>query len=202
VRRPRVAAAAPGRNPKDSILPPALPDDVLAAAQAGDPDAFSRIYAALAPGVSGYLRARGMEDAEACVQEVFLTVFSRIGTVRGGYQGLRTFTFSVAHARYVDDVRRRARHPGFAEYDPDGDSRTTGSAEDAALGSLAATEVGRQLQSLNPEQREVLLLRIVADLSLEQVAGIMGKSTGSVKQLQRRGLLKLKTLIERKEALV
>ncbi|MFD1210693.1 RNA polymerase sigma factor [Arthrobacter sp. GCM10027362] len=180
----------------------ALPDEVLSAAQDGDPESFSRIYAALAPGVAGYLRARGMEDAEASVQEVFLTIFSHIGTVRGGYQGLRTFTFSVAHARYVDEVRRRARHPGFADYDPETDTRTTGSAEDVVLASLAESDVGQQLQALNPDQREVLLLRIVADLSLEQVAEIMGKSTGSIKQLQRRGLLKLKTLIERKEALV
>lgn len=180
----------------------ALPDDVLSAAQAGDPDAFSRIYTALAPGVTGYLRARGLEDAEAAVQEVFLTVFTRIGTVRGGGQGLRTFAFSVAHARYVDDVRRRARHPGFAEYDPDSDTRTSGSAEDTVLASLDESDVGQQLKALNPDQREVLLLRIVADLSLEQVAEIMGKSTGSIKQLQRRGLLKLKSLIERKEALV
>ncbi|MCG2620807.1 RNA polymerase sigma factor [Arthrobacter sp. I2-34] len=180
----------------------ALPDDVLSAAQSGDPAAFSSIYTTLAPGVTGYLRARGMEDTEASVQEVFLTVFSRIGTVRGGWQGLRTFTFSVAHARYVDEVRRRARHPGFADYDPGADPRTTGSAEEAVLDSLAASDVGKQLKALNPDQREVLLLRIVADLSLEQVAEIMGKSTGSIKQLQRRGLLKLKSLIERKEALV
>ncbi|WP_312856706.1 RNA polymerase sigma factor [Arthrobacter mobilis] len=179
-----------------------LPDEVMSAAQAGDPEAFSRIYAALAPAVAGYLQARGAEDPEACVQEVFLTVFSRIGTVRGGYQGLRTLAFSVAHARYVDEVRRRARRPRLAEYDPDTDTRTADSAESLVLGSLAGSEVGQQLQALNPEQREVLLLRVVADLSLEQVADIMGKSTGSIKQMQRRGLLKLKSLVERQEVLV
>ena len=68
-------------------MPQALPDDVLSAAQSGDAEAFSQIYYTLAPGVSGYLKARGMEDAEGSAQEVFLTVFSRIGTVRGGYHG-------------------------------------------------------------------------------------------------------------------
>ncbi|NKX49929.1 sigma-70 family RNA polymerase sigma factor, partial [Arthrobacter deserti] len=82
------------------------------------------------------------------------------------------------------------------------DLRTTGSAEEVVLGSLAESDVGHQLKALNPDQREVLLLRIVADLSVEQVASIMGRSAGSIKQLQRRGLHKLKTLIERKEALV
>lgn len=198
----RPPAAAPCRNLEESILAQALPDDVLTAAQEGDPEAFGSIYTALAPAVAGYLRARGMEDAEGSVQEVFLTVFSRIGTVRGGYQGLRTFAFSVAHARYVDEVRRRSRQPWLTDYDPGTDLRTTGSAEEVVLGSLAESDVGHQLKALNPDQREVLLLRIVADLSVEQVASIMGRSAGSIKQLQRRGLLKLKTLIERKEALV
>ena len=183
-------------------MPQALPDDVLSAAQSGDAEAFSQIYYTLAPGVSGYLKARGMEDAEGSAQEVFLTVFSRIGTVRGGYQGLRTFAFSVAHARYVDEVRKRARQPYVSEYDPETDARTSDSAETVALEALGGSTVEEKLRELPPDQREVLLLRIVADLSLEQVAEIMGKSTGSIKQLQRRGLLKLKTLVERTEALV
>ncbi|EMY32799.1 sigma-70 family RNA polymerase sigma factor [Arthrobacter crystallopoietes BAB-32] len=183
-------------------MPEALPDDVVTAAQSGDAGAFSRIYAALAPGVHGYLKVRGLEDHEGAAQEVFLTVFSRIGTVHGGFQGLRTFTFSVAHARYVDDVRRRARSPHLAGYDPDTDVRAVDSAETTVLESLGSTGIGQQLRQLKPDQQEVLLLRVVADLSLEQVAEIMGRSTGSIKQLQRRALLKLKSIVEREEALV
>ena len=47
------------------------------------------------------------------------------------------------------------------------------------------------LSSLREDQREVILLRVVADLPLDQVAKVMGKSIGSVKQLQRRALLAL-----------
>ena len=52
---------------------------------------------------------------------------------------------------------------------------------------------------LNDEQREVLILRIVADLSVEQVAGIMDKSPGAIKQLQRRGLIALRELVKEKD---
>lgn len=177
----------------------ALPDDVLYAAQSGDPKAISRIYADLAPKVSGYLKARGAEDPAESTQEVFLTVFSKLKSVSGGYQGLRTFAFSVAHARYVDEVRQRSRRPHLAVYDPETDERIAASAETVALDSLDATPVGDMMRCLSPEQREVLLLRVVADLSLKQVCDITGKSPGSVKQLQRRGLLKLKELVDRKE---
>jgi RNA polymerase sigma-70 factor (ECF subfamily) len=52
-------------------------------------------------------------------------------------------------------------------------------------------------ERLVPDQRDVLLLRLVGDLSIEQVAGALGKSPGAVKALQRRGLLATTRLLER-----
>jgi RNA polymerase sigma factor (sigma-70 family) len=183
-------------------LAQAQSDDLLSAARSGDSQAFHSIYADLAPRVLGYLKARGTEDAEASMQDVFLTLFTRLRSIRGGYQGLCTFVFSVAHARYVDEVRRRARRPYMSSLEPDADVRSADSAETVALGALGGSRVGQLLELLNAEQREVLLLRVVADLSLEQVAEITGRTTGAVKQLQRRGLLRLKKLAEREESLV
>lgn len=182
-------------------MPQPLPDEVLSAAQSGDAEAFTRIYTDLAPKVSGYLQARGAEEPAESTQEVFLTVFSKLNSVRGGYRGLRTFAFSVAHARYVDEIRRRVRQPQLVGYEPDADARFADSAETVVLDSLDTSAVGELMQYLKAEQREVLLLRVVADLSLKQVSEITQRSTGSVKQLQRRGLLSLKELVERKEAL-
>lgn len=60
-----------------------------------------------------------------------------------------------------------------------------------AIGGVAV----ELLKELAEAQREVLTLRIVADLPLAEVAGVMGQSVGSVKQLQRRGLARLKELL-------
>ena len=110
---------------------------------------------------------------------------------------MRTFIFSVAHARLVDHHRRAERTPHLAEYDPLNDARYSASAEDEALGSLGG--LSHTLSRLNDEQREVLVLRIVADLSIDQVAGIMGKTPGAIKQLQRRGLSALRELVTEKD---
>ncbi|MUK01535.1 sigma-70 family RNA polymerase sigma factor [Vibrio cholerae] len=182
------------------MVPP-LPDDALVRAQAGEPAAFSLIYQALSPGVLGYFAGRGSDDPEALTQEVFLSVFSRLDTVSGGLAGLRTFTFSVAHARYVDEVRRRTRTPVLLEYEADGDGRASDSAETVALENLDVGGAREMLAQLNAEQRDVILLRIVAELPVDQVAEILGKSSGSVKQLQRRGLLKLKELVQPNESI-
>lgn len=175
-----------------------LTDDDLSAALAGDPSGFSAVYRTISPAVLGYFRARGVEDAEALTQDVFLDVLPKLGGIRGGEKGLRTFIFSVAHARLVDHRRRRERTPFLSEYDPLGDERASASAEEQVLSSLDGG-IKDLLERLNEEQREVLVLRIVADLSIEQVAGIMDKSTGAIKQLQRRGLTALRELVTAKD---
>jgi RNA polymerase sigma-70 factor, ECF subfamily len=170
---------------------PAL-EDALPAAQAGRPEGLRAVYEALAPAVHGYLRARGAGEPEDLTSEVFLTVFPRLATVTGGAAGLRTLVFSVAHARLVDDLRRRSRRGEAVPYEDWQDDRTTASTEDEAVERLRTAEVRALLQHLPADQRDVLLLRVVADLSLEQTAAAIGRSAGAVKQLQRRGLLALR----------
>ena len=171
-------------------------EDVLPAAQAGQPWALRALYEALAPRVHGYLRGRGAGEPEDLTSEVFLTVFSRLGTVTGGAAGLRTLVFSVAHARLVDDLRRRSRRGDAVPYEDWQDDRTTSSTEDEAVDRIRTAEVRALLGELPADQRDVLLLRIVADLSLEQTAEAIGRSAGAVKQLQRRGLLALRERIQ------
>ena len=167
-------------------------DDVVSAAQAGDPTAFTAIYRELAPAVNGYLRAKGVQDPEAVTNDVFLAVLPRLAELTGGAGGLRTFMFSVAHARVVDDARRRQRQPIITEYDAAEDRRWVGSAETVALDSLGTERIMGLLDGLSDEQRDVLTLRVVAELTIDEVAVIIGRSAGAVKQLQRRALIVLR----------
>ncbi len=167
-------------------------DEVLEAARQGAGWAFSRLYESLAPAVSGYARAQGAQDPEDLTSEVFLTVFSRLATVTGGAAGLRTLTFSVAHARLVDDLRRQSRRGDAVAYEDWQDDRTTASPEEEAVDRIRTAEVRALLDQLPADQRDVLLMRIVGDLSIEDTARAVGRSAGAVKQLQRRGLLALR----------
>ena len=163
--------------------------------------AFSVVYKTYASQVLGYLTARGVEDPEAAMQEVFLSVLPRLGTVRGGDAGLRTFIFSVAHARMVDDHRRQSRTPVRLSFEPELDHREDTSAEKEALQRISPREVLGLLDGLPQDQRDVLSLRLVGGLTVEQAAEAMDKSAGAVKQLQRRALLKLRELKAVKEYL-
>lgn len=173
-----------------------MSDDVLASAAAGEPWALRALYEELAPRVHGYLLARGARDPEDLTSEVFLTVFARLGTVTGGIAGLRSLTFSVAHARLVDDLRRHSRAPTITDYEPERDTRSSPSSEDEVLASLGMAEVIEHLSRLPEAQREVLALRHLADLSIDQVAAVLDRTPGAIKQLQRRGLLALRAALE------
>jgi RNA polymerase sigma factor (sigma-70 family) len=171
-----------------------ITDELVAAAAAGEPGALRSIYETLAPRVSGYLRSHGSSDPEGLTQDVFLTLFHRMPGITGGAAGLRTFTFSLAHARVVDELRARTRQPVTVPYLPETDQRVADSAETVAVRTLGAEHVLALVERLNDGQREVVLLRVVAGLSLEETATTTGRSIGAVKQLQRRGLLALRDI--------
>ncbi|HEV7623945.1 MAG TPA: sigma-70 family RNA polymerase sigma factor, partial [Amnibacterium sp.] len=96
---------------------------------------FTTAYRRFSPVVLGYLRARGVDDAEAVTQDVFLALYPRLADLTGGIEGMRTLLFSIAHARVVDHHRSRGRAPQLVEYVPDEDLRTTASAEEDLLAS-------------------------------------------------------------------
>lgn len=173
-------------------------DSVLAAARTGAPWAFERLWRTLAPAVSGYLRMQGAPDPDDLVSEVFLSVFTGLESFQGGESRFRSWVFTIAHHRLVDDWRRRGRRPALADgaevadVDPPG-----GDAEEDALRQLSEQRVRRVCDLLVPDQRDVLLLRMVGGLSLDQTADALGKTTVAVKALQHRAVAALRRHLDR-----
>jgi len=169
--------------------------ELVAAARTGEAWALSEVWRRYSPAVVGYLRSRGAEEPEDLASEVFVQVFGRIKKFRGDESALRRFIFSVAHARYVDTVRRRSRRGIDAEFESDSHAGIAHSAEAEAIDALTTQRITALIEALSPDQRDVLLLRIIGDLTLEQTAAVLGKSVGAVKSLQHRGLAALRPVI-------
>jgi RNA polymerase sigma factor (sigma-70 family) len=172
-------------------------DDVLAAAQAGAGWAFEVLYRDLSPSVTGYLRLHGAAEPDDLASETFLGVFTGLGGFRGDEEALRSWVFTIAHRRLIDDWRRRSRRPQFTDDAGDLTVYPGGDAEDDALVRVGTDDVHRLCAGLPDDQRSVLLLRVLADLTVEQIASVLGRSVGSVKALQRRGLRALRERIEK-----
>jgi RNA polymerase sigma-70 factor (ECF subfamily) len=171
--------------------------DVLEAAQDGDPSACAQLWRRYAPAVAAYARARGSQDPDDLTSEVFIAVFRQLPRFAGDEASFRGFVFTVANRRLVDEYRARARHAPTVIWTEEGDQRWQASAEEAVLENTGAQDALRMLQSLASDQRDVLTLRIFGDLTVEQVARVLGKKVGAVKALQRRGLDALRRNVER-----
>lgn len=165
---------------------------VLAAAKTGAEWAIADLYRELQPGLLRYLRAQAPADGDDLASEVWLQAAAGLARFDGDEMALRRWFFTIARRRLVDLRRREGRRrraldalessldaPGFAE--PERHALDAGETE-AALARIAA---------LPPAQAEVVLLRVVGGLAVEDVAAIVGKSPGAVRVLQHRALTRL-----------
>jgi RNA polymerase sigma-70 factor (ECF subfamily) len=168
--------------------------DALAAARAGMSQGFHSIFSSLGRPVAGYLRARGVSDPDGLTNEVFLRAFRTLPTFAGGPDQFRAWLFTIARNAVIDEMRataRRARE--VLEAEPR--ERVGGNVEDDVFARLANERVAELLDVLSPDQRDVVALRIVGDLSVEQTAAVLGKTYEGVKALQRRALARLRKAI-------
>lgn len=138
-------------------------------------------YRALAPAVLGYLRAQRAPEPEDILGEVFLQVARDLPKFRGDDDALRRWVFSIAHNRILDARRREGRRPKAADREVP-EQRAAPEPEPLDPDMVAA------LAQLTPDQREVVVLRFVADLPLADVAKITHRRVGAVKAMQHRAL--------------
>jgi RNA polymerase sigma factor (sigma-70 family) len=172
-------------------------DTILEAARAGADWAWARLYDALAPTLLGYLRARGAPDADAVCGDVFCQLVRDLPRFEGDEAGFRSWVFVMAHHRLLDDLRRRRRRPEtLSEPDTFGGLEDPRDVADDVVTQARENEIRSLLQELTPAQRDVLLLRIFGGLTVAEVASAVGRRSGAVKALQRRGLETLRRQLE------
>jgi RNA polymerase sigma-70 factor (ECF subfamily) len=166
--------------------------DVLAAARTGAPWALERLYREFYPSVLAFLRARAPTEAEDLASEVFIAVAEGLGRFEGDEDGFRSWLFTITY-RQVGQLRRRI---GRRRTDPfpvdEVDERVPpGNAESDAMAAISTQEALELIATLPPAQGEVLLLRVVADLPVDEVAAIVGKRPTAVRALQHRAIVGL-----------
>jgi RNA polymerase sigma factor (sigma-70 family) len=167
---------------------PAVPADVIDAARNGHPWAYEHLFAGLGRPLRGFTAARGADDPDGVVNEVLAEAFRALAQFEGDEADFRAFAFHIARRRLIDEYRRKSRRPRLVFGDV---PQTT--AVDPAFGYMERTESAvALLDVLTEDQRDVVLLRIVADLSLADTAAVLDKPLSAVKSLQRRALARLK----------
>ena len=166
---------------------------VLSGAQRGDPAAASELFRAYQPRLLRYLRAREPRVAEDLAGEVWLIIARSLGDFDGTEAGFRGWIFTITRRRVIEHRRRGVRRQ-TDPVDPDSlvDHRAV---DDPAQGVAVRLEAQEALdfmvEHLTPDQAEVILLRVVADVDTATVAAQLGRSEGWVRVTQHRALARL-----------
>lgn len=147
-------------------------------------------------------------EAEELTQEVFVQVFKSIDRFRGDAK-LSTWLFRVAVNMCKNKLKYYARRGGShqQDYDAIADGAVTTSAEGVSVGSVERPDelvagiqlerlVKQALGQLEPDFRELVVLRDVEDLSYEEIAQVTGLPRGTVKSRIHRGRQQLRERVE------
>jgi RNA polymerase sigma factor (sigma-70 family) len=163
---------------------------LIEAARGGDADALVALIAKAQPDIRRYAarncRAADIDDA---VQETLLLLYRRVGTLRA-VTSFSAWLFAVARRACLRLLRRSV---GLSDA-PEGDA-------EARLAHRAPEDIridlSRAIQSLPAHYREVILLRDIEELSIDEIAGVLALTRESVKARIHRARLMIREYLVR-----
>lgn len=171
-------------------------ESVLDAAKLGADWAWAVLYGEIAGPVMGFFRSRGLADPEEAAGDVFFELARGLADFEGSEESFRTFVFAIAYRRLLVENRFSTRRSRTLLADRVLDRLQ---ADVDVIGVVSEPEIPREVvrafSMLTPEQRDVLSLRIVAGLSVEQVGEVLNRGVKKVKSLQRRGMARVRAQI-------
>ena len=138
---------------------------------------------------------QGVDDPDGATNEVFLRAFRGIDRFEGDETQLRSWLFTIAHNLVVDERRRAGRRPRSVPVEAVPERVVPGGDPGELVG--AAARLRSLLAELPEAQRDVIVLRILSDLPIAEVARLTGRRPGAVKALQHRALARLRRALDR-----
>ena len=164
---------------------------VLQAAVRGDEEAFGRLWHDLQPRLLRYFIVAVPAAAEDLASETWLGVVRGLDGFQGGELAFRAWVFTIARHKVLG--RRRAAHQATEAQSPNGLFERAAPDDPAAdaFEGFSTRAALAEVAALPADQAEAIVLRVVAGLGIDQVAGIMGKPPGMVRVLTHRGLRQL-----------
>jgi len=168
-------------------------DVVIEAARRGEEQAITALYLDANPALLRYLRAREPQEADDLCSETWLRVARWLPEFEGDERRWLGFVFLVAR-RCLNDHWKRQRRRRTDPVSSDAFEPRAGTIDVEAAGIQSLLDrdaVALVTGALSAEQADVILLRIVAGLGVNEVAAAIGKRPGAVRTIQHRALKRL-----------
>jgi RNA polymerase sigma-70 factor, ECF subfamily len=169
-------------------------------AQEGDRSALEELYLIHFDRIYSYLHVSvgNKHDAEDLTTQTFLKMLESIGRFRWQSAPFSAWLFRIAHNLAMDHFRARRRWLPEEEV-PEAPGTEEPSAELEAMQSIGRQSMLELIETLSPEQQQVLTLKFVFNFSNADVAKILDKTEGAIKSLQHRALASLQKQLAQRQ---
>jgi RNA polymerase sigma-70 factor (ECF subfamily) len=170
-----------------------IEDDVAVRRALADRAAFAELYVRYRDPVFRYLAPRmgSAEEAADLTAATFERAIARLSTYRGDGNGFAAWLFRIARNTATDHLRRQPRWRPLDLLRHDRSSRDPGP-EQSVVAREAVDRLGLRLRELTEVQRECTILRYASDLTVREIAAVIGKSEAATQKQLNRGLARLK----------
>jgi RNA polymerase sigma-70 factor (ECF subfamily) len=171
---------------EESLIRRAQQHDQMALAHLYEEN-FDRIYRYIV------LKIGDRTEAEDMTQQVFLNMLKSISSYKWQGMPFTSWLYRIAHNQIVDYLRKKSKRATVPI-----DESIVAAGDDparAALGKMAIEEVIIAAKKLTMAQQEVISLRFAGELSVAEVARVMGKSEGAIKALQHSAIVALRRVL-------
>lgn len=170
---------------------------LVARASRSDADAWEHLYRRSYSRLFAFARRRLDSDAAAddAVSETMLRALDRIGSFTWQGGGIDAWLYGILR-NVVHEAYRRDNKTETTSNMPDRADPKHREPVSALLERDGRAEIRAAFDRLSPEDREVLELRVVANLSAQGVAAATGSTPGAVRMAQSRALGRLRTHYE------
>ncbi|WP_222316160.1 ECF subfamily RNA polymerase sigma factor, BldN family [Streptomyces cavourensis] len=171
--------------------------DLVERAQAGEADAFGRLYDQYSDTVYRYIyyRVGGKATAEDLTSETFLRALRRISTFTWQGRDFGAWLVTIARNLVADHFKSSRFRLEVTTGEMLDANEVARSPEDSVLESLSNAALLQAVRRLNPQQQECVTLRFLQGLSVAETARVMGKNEGAIKTLQYRAVRTLARLL-------
>lgn len=165
--------------------------DIIKACQSGDLSQFSQLYDTYARKIYDfiYFRVQHRQSVEDLCSQTFFKALENIGKYRDNSGNFSAWLYKIARNVVIDYYRTKKNEADVADYFGLNDGSDLERDFDTRE-KLKSVE--KYLQGLNPELREILIMRVWQDLSYKEIAAILNKSEASCKMKFSRAINKLR----------
>lgn len=164
-------------------------------------EAFGKLYDIYVDDIYRYVlyRVGSVEDAEDITALVFEKALKTIASFE--WQGYRygAWLYKIAHNLIVDKYKKNKEEVSFEGLDFEIEDSESKDHLENVLDAVDIEKLHKAIGNLNEEQREIIYLRYIKELSIQETMEITGKSIDSVKSLAKRAMERLRENLNSKE---